>query len=242
MSISPLLISLRTAAFSIVFTFFLGILSAWAVWSMRSVRARAVLDGLLSLPMILPPSVAGFFLLMIFGVKHPIGKMLLDFFAVRIVFNWPATVLAASVISFPLMYRAARGAFEQVDENLAYAARTLGMRESALFFKVILPTAVPGVTAGAVLAFARGLGEFGATIMIAGNIEGKTRTLPMAVYSAVNAADMDLAFRYVLILLVTSLAILIAMNAASGLATSKQRRNAPSHSKRESTKQSDVSR
>ena len=121
-------------------------------------------------------------------------------------------MIAAVVISFPLMYRSARGAFEQVDENLLNAGRTLGMSEWSIFRKVVLPCAMPGVLSGGVLAFARGLGEFGATTMIAGNIAGKTRTLPLAVYSAVAAGDMRLAFQYVLILVVLSFIIVAAMN------------------------------
>lgn len=140
---------------------------------------------------------AGFFLLYIFGVKRPVGKFFLDYFSVKIAFSWIATVLAAVVMSFPLMYRSARGAFEQVDENLPAAARTLGMSEWCIFRKVLFANALPGIVSGGVLAFAGGLGEFGATAMIAGNIAGKTRTLPMAVYSEVAAGNMDAAYRYV---------------------------------------------
>lgn len=169
-------------------------------------------DGILTLPLVLPPTVAGFFLLYIFGVKRPIGNMLVEFFGLKVPFSWGATVIAAVVISFPLMYRSARGAFEQVDENLIHAGRTLGMSEGSIFAKVVLPCAMPGVLSGGVLAFARGLGEFGATTMIAGNIAGKTRTLPLAVYSAVAAGDMQLAFQYVLILVILSFIIVVVMN------------------------------
>ena len=124
-------------------------------------------------------------------------------------------MLAAVVISFPLMYRSARGAFEQVDENLLHAGRTLGMSEWTIFWKVLLPNAMPGVVSGAVLAFARGLGEFGATAMIAGNIAGKTRTLPLAVYSAVAAGDMNTAYDYVMILVIISFAVVVVMNLAT---------------------------
>jgi molybdate transport system permease protein len=171
-----------------------------------------ILDGLLTLPLVLPPTVAGFFLLYIFGVRGPVGKFFLDFFSVKIAFSWGATVLAAVAISFPLMYRSARGALEQVDPNLIYAGRTLGLSEWQIFWKVILPTAMPGVASGGVLAFARGLGEFGATAMIAGNIAGKTRTLPLAIYSAVSSGDMDIAYRYVLIIVIFSFAVVALMN------------------------------
>ncbi|MDR0622912.1 MAG: molybdate ABC transporter permease subunit, partial [Treponema sp.] len=171
-----------------------------------------ILDGVLTLPLVLPPTVAGFFLLYIFGVRGPVGKFFLDFFSLRIAFSWGATVLASTAIAFPLMYRAARGALEQVDPNLIYAARTLGMSEGAIFWKVSLPTALPGVASGAVLAFARGLGEFGATAMIAGNIAGRTRTLPLAIYSSVASADMDTASGYVLIILLVSFIVVALMN------------------------------
>ena len=126
---SPILISMKTASVSIVITFFLGILAAWLVVSMKNERMKIILDGILTLPLVLPPTVAGFFLLYLLGVKRPIGIFFLQFFGVKIAFSWTATVLAAVVMSFPLMYRSARGAFEQVDPNLMAAARTLGMSE-----------------------------------------------------------------------------------------------------------------
>jgi len=212
MEFAPIIISLKTACFSIVITFFLGIAVAWAIAFMKNQKIKLIWDGIITLPLVLPPTVAGFFLLYIFGVKRPLGRFLVEFFGVKVPFSWGATVLAAVVISFPLMYRSARGAFEQVDVNLLYAGRTLGMSEWAVFRKVILPNALPGVLSGGVLAFARGLGEFGATTMIAGNIAGKTRTLPLAVYSAVASGDMELAFRYVLILVIISFIIVTLMN------------------------------
>jgi molybdate transport system permease protein len=131
---------------------------------------------------------------------------------VKIAFSWSATVLAAVAISFPLMYRSARGALEQLDPNIVYAARTLGLSEGTIFWKVSLPTAMPGVAAGGVLAFARGLGEFGATAMIAGNITGKTRTVPLAIYSSVAAGDMDTAYSYVLVIVLFSFFVVALMN------------------------------
>ena len=165
---SPILISMKTASATIVITFFLGLWAAKLVVAAKSQRVKMVVDGILTLPMVLPPTVAGFFLLMLFGVKRPLGQLFLEVFGIKIVFSWAATVIAAVVISFPLMYRAARGAFEQVDETLIYAARTLGFSEWKIFWKVMLPVAMPGVLSGAILAFARGLGEFGATAMLAG--------------------------------------------------------------------------
>ncbi len=212
MDYSPILISMKTASISIIITFFLGVIAAKVVHGIRSRKVKIVLDGLLTLPMVLPPTVAGFFLLYVFGVKRPIGEFLINFFGVKIAFSWWATVLAAVTIAFPLMYRSARGAFEQVDMNIIYAARTLGMSEGTIFRKVLMPNAMPGILSGAILSFARGLGEFGATAMIAGNIAGKTRTLPLAVYSAVAAGDMGTAYNYVLILVVISFAVVVSMN------------------------------
>ncbi len=182
------------------------------VVGLRSARIRMVLDGILTLPLVLPPTVAGFFLLYIFGVKRPVGQFFLDYFGVKIAFSWSATVIAAVVISFPLMYRSARGAFEQVDRNMVDAARTLGMPEGRIFWRVVMPMALPGVASGGVLSFARGLGEFGATAMIAGNIAGKTRTLPLAVYSAVAAGNMESAYGYVAIIVAISFIVVVAMN------------------------------
>ena len=212
MDVSPILISMKTDAVSILVTFFLGVFCARLVVGLRSARIRMVLDGILTLPLVLPPTVAGFFLLYIFGVKRPVGQFFLDYFGVKIAFSWSATVIAAVVISFPLMYRSARGAFEQVDRNMVDAARTLGMPEGRIFWRVVMPMALPGVASGGVLSFARGLGEFGATAMIAGNIAGKTRTLPLAVYSAVAAGNMESAYGYVAIIVAISFIVVVAMN------------------------------
>ena len=212
MDYSPILISMKTASLSIAITFFLGILAAKLVADISREKIKMILDGILTLPLVLPPTVAGFFLLYIFGVKRPVGRFFIEYFSVKIAFSWGATVLAAVVISFPLMYRSARGAFEQVDQNLVYAAQTLGMSEGRIFWRVVMPLALPGVASGGVLAFARGLGEFGATAMIAGNIAGKTRTLPLAIYSAVAAGDMESAAEYVWIILMISFLVVIGMN------------------------------
>lgn len=212
MKFSPILISMKTASAAIIITFFLGLLTARWIVNMKSEKTKLIIDGILTLPMVLPPSVMGFFILLVFGVKRPLGKFLLDFFSVKIVFSWTATVIAAVIISFPLMYRSARGAFEQVDQNLIMAGRTLGMSEIRIFWRVIMPLALPGVASGGVLAFARGLGEFGATAMIAGNIENITRTLPLAIYSEVAAGNMDIAMDYVLVVLSISFVVIILLN------------------------------
>ena len=212
MDYSPIWISLKTASVSIVITFFLGILVAKWVVNIRHEKLKMILDGILTLPMVLPPTVVDFFLLYLFGVRRPVGMFFLEYFGYKIAFSWSATVIAAVVISFPLMYRSARGAFEQVDQNLIYAARTLGMREGKIFWRVIMPMALPGVASGGVLAFARGLGEFGATAMIAGNIAGQTRTLPLAIYSEVAAGNMEGAYDYVLIIVCISLLVIFCLN------------------------------
>ena len=213
---SPVLISMKTASVSILITFFLGVFAARAVVMTKNRYVKMIADGFLTLPMVLPPTVAGFFLLLIFGVKRPLGMLFLNVFGIKIVFSWAATVITAVVISFPLMYRAARGAFEQVDETLIYAARTLGFPERKIFWQIVLPEAAPGVAGGAVLAYARGLGEFGATAMLAGNIAGETRTLPLAIYSEVAAGKMDSAFRYVAVIVAISFAVVVLMNFFSG--------------------------
>jgi molybdate transport system permease protein len=212
MNFSPILVSMRTASVAIVITFFIGLLAAKLVAEIRGKIGKMILDGILTLPLVLPPTVAGFFLLYLFGVRGPIGKFFLDVFSIKIAFSWGATVIAAVTISFPLMYRSARGALEQVDQNLIYAGRTLGMSEQQIFWNISLPTALPGVASGGVLAFARGLGEFGATAMIAGNIAGKTRTLPLAIYSAVSSGDMDIAYNYVLVIVAFSFVVVALMN------------------------------
>lgn len=218
---SPIWISIKTAACTIVVVFFLGLAAAKLVADRKSEKTKMILDGILTLPMVLPPTVAGYFLLYLFGVKRPIGMIFLNYFGIKIAFSWGATVLAAAVISFPLMYRTSRGALEQVDENLIYAARTLGFSEWKIFFRVSLPACMPGIASGAILAFARGLGEFGATAMIAGNILGKTRTLPLAVYSAVSAGDMETAGDYVMVIVLVSFLAVVFLNFLTG----KERRS-----------------
>jgi len=203
MVITPILISLKTASVAIIFTFVIGTLLAYMVCRMRSEQGRAILDAILTLPLVLPPTVAGFFLLYIFGVRRPLG-MLLEELGIRLVFSWQATVLAAVVIALPLMYRSARAAFDQVDPVYLEAARTIGMPERKIVAKILLPLAAPGLTSGGILSFSRGLGEFGATAMIAGNIAGVSRTMPLAIYSAVMGGRGEEAYGYVIILVIVS--------------------------------------
>lgn len=210
---SPLLISLKTGVAATVFSFFLGIFAA-----RKAVQAppkvKAVLDGLLTLPMVLPPTVAGFFLLLIFGTRRPVGAWLQDSFEIKVVQSWAGCVLAATVIAFPLMYRNARAAFEQIDANLVYAARTLGMPEWKIFWRVVLPAAGPGVIAGTVLTFARALGEYGATSMLAGNIPGKTGTISQKIAMVIQDGDYQTAGVWVVLVLVPAFLIIILMNLA----------------------------
>ncbi|SMP51866.1 molybdate ABC transporter permease subunit [Anoxynatronum buryatiense] len=215
MQLSPILISLKTASVAIFFTFLLGLFAAQWVVKIQSKKVKMIMDGILTLPLVLPPTVVGFFLLFVFGVNRPLGRFLLHYLGVRIIFSWPATVIAAVVVSFPLMYRSARGAFEQVDQNLIMAARTLRLSERQVFWRILMPQALPGVVGGGILAFARGLGEFGATAMIAGNIENRTRTLPMAIYSEVAAGNMDTAGYYVIIVLTISFLVVVLTNYVS---------------------------
>jgi len=203
---------MKTASAAIALTFLLGLVVARWVVKLQSEKAKMVLDGILTLPMVLPPTVMGFLLLLVFGVNRPIGRFLLEFLGVKIVFSWSATVIAAVAISFPLMYRSARSAFEQVDQNLVMAAKTLGMSERQIFWRVIMPLALPGVAGGGILAFARGLGEFGATAMIAGNIANETRTLPLAIYAEVAAGNMQTAAYYVIIVMLISFLVVASTN------------------------------
>lgn len=207
---SPVFISLATTCAATVATFFLGLVAAWRMYGMRG-SLRAWIDGILTLPLVLPPTVVGFFLLVLFGRRSFIGHALGQI-GITIVFSWPATVIAATVVAFPLMYRTTLGAFEQVNPNLLDAARTLGASERAVFRRVLLPLAAPGVLAGTVLAFARALGEFGATLMLAGNIPGRTQTMPMAIFSAVEDGDMRAAFLWVVLIVAISLGVIRLLN------------------------------
>ena len=212
MDFSPIIISMKTAAVTILITFVLGLLAARGVFYRKKEASKILWDGIFTMPLVLSPTVAVFFLLYIFGSYGPVGSFFRDVFGIKIAFSWGATVLAAVVISFPLMYRSARGALEQIDQDLIFAARTLGMSEWSIFFKIMIPNALPGIISGGVLAFARGLGEFGATAMIAGNIPGKTRTLPLAVYSETAAGNMDEAYQYVMVIVAICFVMVVGMN------------------------------
>jgi molybdate transport system permease protein len=208
--LSPLWISLRASTVATALAFVAGIAAARLVSGYRG-RARGLLDGVLILPLVLPPTVVGFFLLLLFGRRSWIGHALAQA-GIAIAFSWPATVIAAAVVAFPLMYRTTLGAFEQVNPNLLDAARTLGAGEWRTFRRVLLPLAWPGVMAGTVLAFARALGEFGATLMLAGNIPGRTQTMPLAIFFAAEGGDTGRAVAWVAAMVALSLVGIAAMN------------------------------
>ena len=198
MDLSPLLLSLKTACISTVITFLTGMFAARKVEKMR--HGKTILDTVLTLPMILPPTVVGFFLLLLFGHGMPV------------VFSFAGTVAAAVVVSFPLMYRTARSAFEQMDKNLIYAGETLGLSDYKIFWKIIFPNCFPGIAGGTILAFARALGEFGATIMLAGNIPGRTQTAAVAVYAAMQNGNRVQAYQWVAVMVLISFVSVLLVN------------------------------
>ena len=212
---SPLYISLKTGAVATVISFFLGLFAARKVIK-AGPKIKAVADGLLTLPMVLPPTVAGFFLLLLFSRRRPLGMFLYDQFDIKVVQSWLGCIIAATVIAFPLMYRNARAAFEQIDINLIHAARTLGMSEFRIFWTVVMPTAGPGVTAGTILAFARALGEYGATSMLAGNIPGKTGTISQKIAMVIQDGDYLTAGVWVGIVMVIAFGMIFVLNLVLG--------------------------
>lgn len=208
--LSPLWVSLKTAFAATFIVFFIGILVAWCM-SRYNGRAKGLLDSLLTLPIVLPPTVVGFILLFIIGKNGPVGK-LLGHVGINIIFTWSATVIAAVVVSFPLMYKTSLGALSQIDVNMLNAARTLGLSEWKIFWKVAIPLAWPGIAAGTMLAFARALGEFGATLMVAGSIPGKTQTIPIAIYFAVEGGESLKAIIWVFVIFIISLLVMLVTN------------------------------
>lgn len=208
--ISPLLISIKTATIATTITFFLGLIASYLMANFKG-KSKGLIDGLLTLPLILPPTVVGFFLLLICGKNGPIGKFLL-IFDKSLIFSWVATIIAATVVAFPMMYKTTRSAFEQIDINIILAARTLGLSEFRIFYKIAIPLAWPGIIGGLVLSFARAIGEFGATLMLAGNIPGRTQTMPLAIFFAVEGGDMKTAALWVAIIVSLSLFLILAMN------------------------------
>ena len=212
---SPLYISLKTGVVATVISFFLGLFAARKVIK-AGPKIKAVADGLLTLPMVLPPTVAGFFLLLLFSRRRPLGIFLYDQLDIKVVQSWLGCIIAATVIAFPLMYRNARAAFEQIDVNLVYAGRTLGMSEAKIFWKVVIPTAGPGIISGTILTFARALGEYGATSMLAGNIPGKTGTISQKIAMVIQDGDYLTAGVWVIIVLIIAFVVIFLMNLFTG--------------------------
>ena len=212
---SPLFISLKTGIVATFISFFLGIYAARKVVKTTPGK-KAVIDGILTLPMVLPPTVAGFFLLLIFSKRRPFGIFLYETFDINVVQSWLGCIIAATVIAFPLMYRNARAAFEQLDVNLIYAGRTLGMSDIRIFWKVVIPSAGPGIASGTILTFARALGEYGATSMLAGNIPGKTGTISQKIAMVIQDGDYATAGVWVAIVMLIAFLVIFSMNFISG--------------------------
>lgn len=204
-----LTLTLKIAAWATLLNLLLGVGVGYAMARWRF-PGRGLLDAALTLPMVMPPTVLGYYLLVVIGTHSPLGSWLLQTFGVRLIFTWQGAVIAATVVSFPLVFKAARAAFETVDPQLEDAARLLGIGEAGVFFRVSLPLAWRGILAGLLLAFARALGEFGATLMVAGSIPGKTQTLSIAVYEAVQAGQDDTANFLVAVTSITCITVLLA--------------------------------
>jgi molybdate transport system permease protein len=204
-----LALTLKVAGCATVINLLLGVGVGWAMARWRF-AGRELIDAVLTLPMVMPPTVLGYYLLVVIGTQGPVGAWLLQHFGIRMIFTWQAAVIAATIVAFPLVFKAARAAFENVEPQLEDAARTLGIGEAAVFFRVSLPLAWRGILAGLLLSFARALGEFGATLMVAGSIPGKTQTLSIAVYEAVQAGKDDTANFLVAVTSITCIAVLLS--------------------------------
>ncbi|MGM9525606.1 MAG: molybdate ABC transporter permease subunit [Peptococcaceae bacterium] len=209
--LEPIFLSLRIASIATVFSFFLGVFLAY-ILNKRKIPGKNFWETLITLPMILPPSVTGYFLLILLGKRGAIGSALIDLFGFKIIFTWYAAVIAASIVSLPLMYQNVKAAFLNVDPSYERAARTLGSSEFRIFWTITFPLAWPGIISGIVLSFCRAIGEFGATLMVAGNIPGKTQTVPTAIYYAVENGNSQLANTLVLIMTVFSFVLILTLN------------------------------
>lgn len=221
---SPLWVTLKTTGTALVFIFILGLLAAW--WTMRlAPRAQSIFDAIFTIPMVLPPTVCGFLLLLCLGRNTPVGAWF-DQIGFPLVFSWQATVIAAVVVAFPLMYRSARGAFESIDADMLDAARTLGWSEGRIFFRLMLPLAWSSIAAGTMLAFARALGEFGATLFLAGNYAGITRTIPIAIYFEWMGGNIEAALFWAIVVILISFVVIFAINIWSKRTTKYRRKGA----------------
>jgi molybdate transport system permease protein len=205
----PLWLTLKVALFATLIAGAFGIALGWWL-ARRPFPGRSIVDSLLMLPMVLPPTVIGYYLIVLIGRNGLLGRYLDRWFGINLIFTWQGAVIAASVVSLPLVYKGARAAFEEVDGRFANAARTLGAGELEVFLRVSLPLAIRGIAAGVMLAFARAMGEFGATLMIAGNLPGKTQTLSIAVYEAVQAGNDSQALWLTLVISLVCIAVLVA--------------------------------
>lgn len=209
MDISPLIISIKTSVIATMITFFLGMIISYKMFWYKG-RYESLVDTILTLPLVLPPTVVGFFILITIGKNGPIG-ILLKTVDVNLIFTWTATVISAVIVSFPIMYRSLKSSFEQIDNNMIFAGKTLGLSEKEIFTKIILPISYPGIIGAVILSFARAIGEFGATLMIAGNIHGKTQTMPIAIFFAVESGNMRQAMIWVMIIIgISSIVITIS--------------------------------
>ena len=211
MDLFPLWNSLRIAGISTVVIFFVGVFAAYYIAKAPRV-VKGILDVILTLPLVLPPTVVGYLLLRLLGPRRPIGSFFLTVFGLKLTMTWWSAIFATTVVIFPLMYRTARGAFESFDETLAYSGKTIGLSNSYIFWRIRLPYCKQGIIAGAVLAFARALGEYGATSMIAGYTPGVTATISTTVYQLWRTNDDALAFRWVLVNMAISFVVLLAVN------------------------------
>lgn len=223
MDFSPIWISLKTATAATSLAFFLGIAAARFMLGYRE-KGKGLIDGIFTSPLVLPPTVVGFLLLLALGKNSPIGQFL-NQFGISVIFTWSATVIAATVVAFPLMYKTVLAAFKQIDPHLLACARTLGATEWMVFWRVLLPLAKPGLIAGTLLSFARALGEFGATLMLAGSIPGKTQTIPVAIFFAAESGAMDEALVWVLAILLISLSVIWIVNSRTEEITPQQRQS-----------------
>lgn len=210
MDISPLIISIKTSLVATLITFILGIIISYKIFWYKG-RYESLIDTILTLPLVLPPTVVGFFILITIGKNGPVG-MILKTIDVNLIFTWTATVISAVIVSFPIMYRSLKSSFEQIDNNMIFAAKTLGLSEKEIFMKIMLPISYPGIIGAVILSFARAIGEFGATLMIAGNIPGKTQTMPIAIFFAVESGDMNKAMIWVMIIIGISAIVITISN------------------------------
>ena len=220
---SPLSVSFKTGIVATIFSFYLGLFAAIRVIK-AGPKVKAIADGILTLPMVLPPTAAGFFLLLLFSRRRPFGILLYEQFGIKVVQTWAGCIIASTVIAFPLMYRNARAAFEHIDVNLIHPARTLGMPEYKIFWKVAVPSAGPGLVAGTILTFARALGEYGATSMLAGNIPGKTGTISQRIAMVIQDGNYLTAGIWVVIIMLVAFVLIVLMNLVTGQNTKNIRR------------------